>query len=227
MEQENGDEKFEGFLAREARVYNAPPAEVPRDAMWAAIQSARARSAAAPRIVDGRAGSISRRPGQRVYAWVGIAASLVVGVAIGRFALAPGAAGTVVVPAIATVAANPSADTASTSYRVATAEHLARAEALLTAFGSSSRDAATDKQLSTWARDVLSNTRLLLDSPAARDPSRKALLEDLELVLVAIVQRSPSAGASEERTHVDRTLERTQVLPRLRSQRLVGLNSGT
>jgi hypothetical protein len=43
------------------------------------------------------------------------------------------------------------------------------------------------------------------------------LLQDLELVLVQMVQRSPAAAAGEERAHIDRSLDRTQVLTRLRS----------
>src|ERR1039458_3783747 len=87
-------------------------------------------------------------------------------------------------------------------------------------------NAGVDKQLSTWARDILSNTRLLLDSPAADDPSRRRLLQDLELVLVQMVQRSPAAEEAEERSHIDRSMERTQVLPRLRSALPAGRNNG-
>jgi hypothetical protein len=101
---------------------------------------------------------------------------------------------------------------------------------LLTAYGASNSagvgNAGIDKQLSAWARDILSNTRLLLDSPAAADPERRRLLQDLELVLVQMVQRSPSAGAGEERSHIDRSLERTHVLPRLRSALPAGRNNG-
>jgi hypothetical protein len=211
----------EEFLEREARAYNAPPERVPRDAMWTAIQSARsaARAAAERGGTQPGTGAIRRR--RVLYSWIGMAATLVIGIAIGNFARGrhevPGA-----LPP-ATVAT----DTASTMYQVATSEHLARAEALLTVFGTSPNDAALDEQLASWARDVLSNTRLLLDSPAARDPSRRRLLEDLERVLVEIVQRSPTAGAAEERSHIERSMERTQVLPRLRSAQLNGVNSGT
>jgi hypothetical protein len=231
----SGDEKFEEFVAREARAYNAPPPVVPRDAMWAAIEAARkdaptAGTPAARALAAGAPGAA--QPGAampsrswRVYASIGMAATLVIGVAIGRFALGTRAASVDTAPA--PTAVGPVADTVSTSYQVATTEHLARAEALLTAFGSSTRDAVTDTLLAKWARDVLSNTRLLLDSPAGLDPSRRSLLEDLERVLVQIVQRSPAEGAAAERTHVERTLQRTQVLPRLRSARFVGVNSGT
>jgi hypothetical protein len=112
------------------------------------------------------------------------------------------------------------------SYAEAATAQLARAEALLSAYDASGANAGVDKQLSTWARDILSNTRLLLDSPAADDPSRRRLLQDLELVLVQMVQRSPAAGEAEERSHIDRSMERTQVLPRLRSALPAGRNNG-
>ena len=82
-----------------------------------------------------------------------------------------------------------------------------------------------DKHLSVWARDILSNTRLLLDSPAADDPARRRLLQDLELVLVQMVQRSPEAGAGDERAQINRSMERTQVLTRLRSALPAGPNN--
>jgi hypothetical protein len=218
---EKTEKQFEEFLEREAHAYNAPPELVPRDAMWTAIQSARsaARAAAERGGTQPGAGVLRRR--RVLYSWIGMAATLVIGIAIGNFARGGHAApGELPLAPVAT-------DTASTMYQVATSEHLARAEALLTVFGTSPNDAALDEQLASWARDVLSNTRLLLDSPAGRDPSRRRLLEDLERVLVEIVQRSPTAGAAEERAHIERSLERTQVLPRLRSAQLNGVNSGT
>jgi hypothetical protein len=214
-----GDEKFEEFLQREARAYNNPPASVPRDEMYAAIVAARV---ARPKIED-------RRPRTPRIAWIGMAATLVVGVAIGKFALNQHDA----VPAVVAVqghrgVAQALSDTSTASYARAATAQLVRAEALLTAYsaGGSAPNAGVDKQLSSWARDILSNTRLLLDSPAADDPARRRLLQDLELVLVQMVQRSPAAGAGEERAHIERSLDRTQVLSRLRSALPAGHNNG-
>jgi hypothetical protein len=227
MSESDETNRFEEFLEREARAYNAPTRDVPRETMWTAIQAARAevRAGSAPNrlTLDATTSMRSAAVRQRrlAYAWMGMAATLIIGVAIGKVAF-----GTRATPM---TSAPPAAvgDSASPAYRVAATEHLARAEALLTAFGTSVHDSATDAQLSKWARDILSNTRLLLDSPAASDPSRRRLLEDLERVLVQIMQRSPTAGASEERAQVERSMERTQVLPRLRSAQLPGVNSGT
>ncbi len=101
-------------------------------------------------------------------------------------------------------------------YQVATIRHLANAEALLTAFRTDSRDAKMDAQLSKWARDLLSNTRLLLDSPAADDPQRARLLGDLELVLAQIVQLSPGAAA-QDRDLIEGSIQSGHVMTRLRS----------
>ena len=94
--------------------------------------------------------------------------------------------------------------------------HLANAEALLTAFRTDSRDARMDASLSKWARDLLSNTRLLLDSPAAEDPQRARLLGDLELVLAQIVQLSPGAAA-QDRELIEGSIRNGQVMTRLRT----------
>lgn len=266
------DEKFEEFLQREAKAYNAPPPEVPREEMWAVVARARAaRPSRAPRV--------------RYAAWMGMAATLLIGVGIGRFVLerAPDADGPTAVataePAddrssatslpIATEPAvdhvpddeapdrparsatdrlaastsdapvgsrpvtTPSAratsgttdggtsgnasgdDPLTTPYRVASQQHLARAEALVAVVATAPRDAMIDSLTDRWAREMLTNTRLLLDSPAGEDPIRRRLLEDLETLLVQLVQRS--GAAADERALFDRTLDRTQLLTRLRS----------
>ena len=206
------DEKFEEFLQSAAQRYNEPPVQVPRDELFAAITAARRVATAVPARPANGTRTIH-------YTWIGIAAALVIGVAIGKFLLTK--------PDVSTrtaLATQP--DTGGrASYAQATTTQLARAEALLTAYGAAAPNAGVDRQLSTWARDILSNTRLLLDSPAADDPARRRLLQDLELVLVQMVQRSPTAGVDEERSHIDRSLEHTHVLTRLRSALPAGLNN--
>lgn len=112
----------------------------------------------------------------------------------------------------------------SESYDLATVEHLSRAEALLTSFRTP-RSAGDGSPLNSWARDLLADTRLLLDSPAATNARRRALLEDLELVLAQIVQLP--AEASADRGLVQRSIERGAVLSRLRSSIPAGYASGT
>lgn len=101
-------------------------------------------------------------------------------------------------------------------YTLATAEHLANAETLLTSFQLQSRNPQMDAQFSQWAKGLLSNTRLLLDSPAGDDPRRAKLLQDLELVLAQIVQLSPNAAAT-DRELIQGSIQRGQVITRLRT----------
>jgi hypothetical protein len=83
-----------------------------------------------------------------------------------------------------------------------------------------------DAQLGAWARHLLSNTRLLLDSPVANDPQRRPLLEDLELILVQIVQLSPGT-APQDRELIEKTLQQEHVLTRLRTAIPAGSQHGS
>jgi hypothetical protein len=65
------------------------------------------------------------------------------------------------------------------------------------------------------ARDLLVTTRLLLDSPEARDPHLQALLNDLELVLAQIV-RLPQHAPAPDVYLIDQAVDQREVLPRLR-----------
>lgn len=105
------------------------------------------------------------------------------------------------------------------AYAVAAQQTLGRAEALLTSFRSESADSATierNAQIAVWSRDLLSITRLLLDSPAAQDAEMAALLGDLELVLVQMV-RLGSGGTEEDAELIREALRQRNVLPRLRT----------
>jgi hypothetical protein len=104
----------------------------------------------------------------------------------------------------------------STAYTLATARHFTAVEALLTSFQTSPRDARADAQMASWARALLSQTRLLLDSPAATDPVRRKLLQDLELVLVQMTQLSADVTPI-DREMIDGSVRRTDVITRLRT----------
>jgi hypothetical protein len=121
----------------------------------------------------------------------------------------------------------PAAATAIPAYQLATVQHLSDAEALLTSFRQrSTADQQMDAQLGTWARQLLSNTRLLLDSPVANDPQRRPLLEDLELVLVQIVQLSPGS-TPQDRALIEKTLQQDHVMTRLRTAIPAGAQRGS
>jgi hypothetical protein len=107
-------------------------------------------------------------------------------------------------------------DISARAYTVAAAQHLTEAEAMLTAFKGDLSQGRMDAEIASWGKELLSNTRLLLDSPAARDPARRKLLQDLELLLVQIVQLSPKASAR-DRDLIRGALTDDQVLTRLRT----------
>lgn len=107
-------------------------------------------------------------------------------------------------------------ESASQAYNVVAAQHLTQVEALLTSFKGDLNQGRMDTQMASWGKELLSNTRLLLDSPVAADPLRRKLLQDLELVLVQIVQLSPGAS-SRERDLIKGALTDDQVLTRLRT----------
>jgi len=116
--------------------------------------------------------------------------------------------------------------TVQTLYRTAAIQTLVQAEALLTAYRgaeSGSRDPQALQQAARWARDVLSSTRLLIDSPAGRDPQMRTLFTDLELILAQIVQLSGTPLQARERELIDRAMRDRDLLPRLRSAVPAGL----
>ncbi len=102
-------------------------------------------------------------------------------------------------------------------YRLAANATLSQAEAVLSAYRAQAASRGVDRELVAWARDVLSSTRLLIDSPAGADPRLRPLLEDLETVLVQIVQLPAGPSASGERRIIDDAIQRRDVLPRLRT----------
>lgn len=102
------------------------------------------------------------------------------------------------------------------TYQLATLRHFTNVEALLTSYNNSKRGGRMDAQLASWSRDLLAQTRLLLDSPAADDPVRRRLLQDLELVLAEMSQLSQSAP-SLDRAPTDPAVHNSDIINRLRA----------
>ncbi|MEK6597863.1 MAG: hypothetical protein AABY91_05980, partial [Gemmatimonadota bacterium] len=145
--------------------YHAPPA-TPKAELWNRIQAARG-DIARPAVAAGRVVAASARPIGRGMKWgTGIAAILLAGLGLGRLSM--------------TGSSNPAPASptrgSQTLYATAAVQHLSRAEVLLTTLR---LDPSTGVSLTGQARDLLSSTRLLLDSKAAADPKLRRLLEDL------------------------------------------------
>jgi hypothetical protein len=109
-------------------------------------------------------------------------------------------------------------------YRLASQQMLGQAEALLAHYRADRAAERIDPAVGRWARDVLTSTRLLLDSPASDDPEMRSLLQDLELVLAQIVQRTGQPDPLEDEM-IDRTIEDRDLLPRLRGAVPAGVGS--
>lgn len=195
------DDRFEQQIHDAVREYHRPP-ETPRDEMWAAIEAERRRRRNAPRVVV-------LRPFWR---WgIGMAAVLVLGIAIGR-RLQFGTGG----PPASSVSA-PSRPGDGLAYQLAAAQHLTRAEIVLTNFRADARTGERpDSQFLNQARDLLGSTRLLLDSPAGRDPRLKPLLEDLEVILAQIAVLSASRDTADVEI-INQGIDQRSVLTRLQT----------
>jgi len=200
MTQDHEDQKFEQWLKDAAKAYHSP-VPTPREEIWKRIEAAR-RS----RHV------IELRPWMR---WaVAAAAVLALGIGIGRWS----ANGTM----------GPSSDTGATrvaieidsladqAYEVAATQYLSRTETFLTAFRAEGNRSANTARLARQARDLLTTTQLMLDSPATNDPRLRSLLEDLELVLTQISLLNPLEDGR-DRDLITEGMNQSNVLPKLRS----------
>lgn len=109
------------------------------------------------------------------------------------------------------------------AFDVVAARHLSRSEVFLTLFRDALRGDEPAAELSpATARQLLVRNRLLLDSPAAREPRMRRLLEDLELVLAQIAQL-PDENQSEDSELITDGMEAGDVLTRLRSATSTGV----
>jgi hypothetical protein len=106
--------------------------------------------------------------------------------------------------------------------RAASVDHLARTEALLTLVRSDARAGKVEPGVGTWARGLLSQTRLLMDAQGESDPAMAQLLEDLELVLVQIVGVANADGNNQDRFQSELNLaldgiDEREILPRIQA----------
>lgn len=250
------DERFEAWLREAAKEYNRPPDIAPRQEMWENIQVGGRRSevkgtafGARRSMLGARSWSLAAAAALFLAVGIGLGYWVRGGQHVPQTVVQPDSSLRAVVQA--PVAARPeSASTQPASapgtqrsalgaprpeptsngripsgYDVLATETLTAAEALLVSFRTS-EDTALDDLMRRWSRELLSTTRLLMESPAAKDVQRRRLLEDLELVLVQLAQL-PSTDAALDRELVKRAIARRQVLHRIRTAIPAGQSSGS
>lgn len=211
------EDRFDEWLQRAAKGFRPPP-EPPREEMWAAIVAGLEAEPDAARAPEPRARRARLRPG------IGIAAILAFGIGIGRWTAQPKSPShpPVAVTVEATADERP---VTPLPYRFAAAQHLGRTEVLLTAFRVEARGGRLDPSISEWATELLTETRLLLDSPAGDDLRLRTLLQELELVLAQIARIPAAASPAEELDRLDRALHEQATLSRVRASVPAGLTS--
>lgn len=201
------EDRFEDVLRELPRSYNAPP-DAPLDDMWAVIEDAHFNAAvpiARPQPF------FARTP------WLAAAATLVIGIGIGRY-LPLGAKPVATSPSTVASTVPPNTDTSAVAdaYRDQTNRYLGQAAALLISLPARDANGKTDSTFASKASDLLVTTRLLIDSPAAQDVKLHSLLEDLELVLVQIARlRSEKNKGDLDLIH--QAVEQGDVISRLNS----------
>jgi uncharacterized membrane-anchored protein YhcB (DUF1043 family) len=205
------ENRFDEIVTELPRSFNNPPPP-PLDDMWAVIEDAHFNAPAA--AVPAR-GAMAGAP------WLAAAAALVIGIGIGHYIPRVSTAVRNSPTPIAVASANSCSASTDTSavadaYRDQTSRYLGQTAALLISLPSKDARGKTDAVFAGKASDLLVTTRLLMDSPAARDPQMRALLDDLELVLVQIARlRGEKSKADLDLIH--QAVEQGDVLSRLNS----------
>jgi hypothetical protein len=203
------DEQFDELMRDAAHTYRLPP-DPDFDRLWAGIER---------RLDEPKLEIVAPTPWRRrVAPYVGLAATLVVGIGIGRFSmLHAGRSVAHSTSAVQRVASLDRGDAPSAPYQTETSAYLGQTAALLIALPAATRGGQADEQFTRRAGDLLTRTRLLIDSPASSDPQIHELLEDLELVLAQIVRLKADTTDHTELDLINRALEQRDVIPRLRT----------
>jgi len=207
------EDRFESLMRDAAQTFRKPP-EPDLEGMWAEIERETWGASTQPARIEAR--GFTRASG-----WLA-AATLVIGIGLGRassfthteVATAPKLQQTVgLLNNTAPLRNDTSFDA---PYSAETSQYLGQTAALLIALPAEARSGKPDDKFVGRAAELLTRTRLLLDSPAANDTQMRSLLEDLELVLAQVVRLQNGT----DRTEVDlinRALEQRDVIPRLRT----------
>jgi hypothetical protein len=135
------------------------------------------------------------------------------------------ASGTIVRGNSAATTTNNRNATAAVAFRMAAIRHFERVQTLLVAVPADARDGHIN-DIAVRAADLLVNTRLLLDSPAANDRDVHRLLDDLELILAQVATISPTRSA-EDVDMIQDAITKRDVLLRLHAVTAGSHLSGT
>ncbi|MBI2072205.1 MAG: hypothetical protein HYT81_04050 [Gemmatimonadetes bacterium] len=199
-------DKFEDFVRRAAREYHRPP-EAPREQLWARI--------VAERLARRHERQLRQRRQVHWWGWAAAAAAvLAVGIGIGR-AIGPRPAPR---PSGMQMAEAPpgAGEQVPAAFEIAALDHLRHVETFLMVFQSAARAGSAAPETSGLARDLLMNTRLLMDSPAGRDPRMAALLDDIEVMLAQIASYADRPEPSELQL-IAQGIEQRGLLSKLRT----------
>lgn len=191
--------------------YNKPP-ETPREEMWGVIVAELGESGSHVVPMD-QARRRLRPSWHRPAGWAAAAAAvLVMGVGLGRMTA----------PESAPLASAPEPSPRASGLEMAAVEYLGKTESLLILVRAEARGGRLDPVVKPWARSLLTETRLLLDTSNGVNPDIRELLRDLELVLVQIVGATEAADVNGARAGMEldlalRGLENREVLPRIQA----------
>lgn len=211
------DDRFEDFVRRAAQGYHRPP-ETPREAMWARIvaeQAARRQQGHRPPSPGwvgwgGASSAIAR------WGWVrwGLAAAavLALGIGIGR-GIGPRPRPS---PMEMAVVPSGNGEQMPAAFEIAALDHLRHVETFLTVFQYEAGTGLAVEETAGLARNLLMNTRLLMDSPAGRDAHMAALLDDVEVMLAQIASYADSPTPEELRL-INQGIEQRGLLLKLRA----------
>ncbi|MEO5800693.1 MAG: hypothetical protein ABIZ70_01340 [Gemmatimonadales bacterium] len=203
------ERRLDELLAEATRTYRVPPAP-PLDEIWRRVE--------AEAFVDAPVRSIRSAKGWRSTQWLGfsgaIAAALLVGVFIGRRSAPTPAASQFAVsnPAASATPSVPSTD----PYQRATDELLGRSAVLLASLPQDGGHSDADLRFAEQGSQLLTTTRLLLDSPVGGEARMRTLLEDLELVLVQVA-RIRTQHHQDDLLLIHDALDQNDIVPRIRS----------
>jgi hypothetical protein len=218
------DDRFEELMKDASHTYRRPPTP-DFESMWNSIateldhrQVISSIGGNTPVVQPTDASDLNEvrrtRPTSRTTQRLAIAATLVIGIALGRASMSISSSTSTGMPETS-VASNDAS--APMPYEAETSKYLGQTAALLIALPSEVRAGRADEQFVNRAGELLGRTRLLMDSPAATDPRMRDLLEDLELVLAQVVRLQNDTTSRTDLDLISRALEQRDVIPRLRT----------